>query len=76
MMSDLSNYQRQYSPDGLYFLFQFEGFDVISVLKNAIEYSFELLKCLLKMANQGFQIYSDTDSSESSSSRQLIETTF
>ena len=28
-----SNYHRECSPDGFYSLFQFEGFDVISVLK-------------------------------------------
>ena len=40
MMSDPSKYHREYSADGSYSLFQFEGSDVISVLKNSIEYSF------------------------------------
>ena len=31
MTSDLSNYLREYSPDGSYSLFQFERSDVISV---------------------------------------------
>ena len=31
-----------------YSLFQFQGSDVISVLKNSIEYSFMFFKCLLK----------------------------
>ena len=33
-MSDPLNYHREYSPYGLYSLFQFEGSNVISVLKN------------------------------------------
>ena len=40
MTSDPSNYHREYSPYGSYSLFQIEGSDVISVLKNSIEYSF------------------------------------
>ena len=47
MTSDPSNYHREYSPYGSYSLFQFEGSDVISVLKNSIEYSFVFFKCLL-----------------------------
>ena len=43
----LSNYHREYSPGGSYSLFQFERSDVISVLKNSIEYSFVFFKCLL-----------------------------
>ena len=43
MMSDTSNYHREYSPYGSYFLFQFEGSDVISVIKNSIECSFVFL---------------------------------
>ena len=39
MTSDPSNYHREYSLYGSYSLFQFEGSDVISVLKNSIEYS-------------------------------------
>ena len=35
-------------PHGSYSLFQFEGSDVISVLKNSIEYSFMFFKCLSK----------------------------
>ena len=34
-------------PYGEYSLFQFEGSDVISVLKNSIEYNFVFFKCLL-----------------------------
>ena len=47
MTSDPSNYHREYSPYGSYSLFQFEGSDVISVLKNSIEYSFVFFKCLV-----------------------------
>ena len=47
MTSDLSNYHREYLPYGSYSLFQFERSDVISVLKNSIEYSFVFFKCLL-----------------------------
>ena len=47
MTSDLSNYHREYSPYGSYSLFLFERSDVISVLKNSIEYSFVFFKCLL-----------------------------
>ena len=46
MTSDLSNYHREYSPDGSYSLFQFERSEAISVLKNSIEYSFVFFKCL------------------------------
>ena len=35
MTSDPSDYHREYSPYGSYSLFQFEGYDVISVLKRA-----------------------------------------
>ena len=48
MTSDLSNYHREYSPYRSYSLFQLEGSEVISVLKNSIEYSFVFFKCLLK----------------------------
>ena len=44
MTSDPSNYHREYSPYGSYSLFQFEGSDVLSVLKNSIEYSFVFFK--------------------------------
>ena len=47
MTSDPSNYHRECSPYGSYSLFQFEGSDVISVLKNSIEYSFVFFKCLI-----------------------------
>ena len=47
MTSDPSNYHREYSPYGSYSLFQFEGSDVISILKNSIEYSFVFFKRLL-----------------------------
>ena len=47
MTSDPSNYHGEYSPYGSYSLFQFEGFDIISVLKNSIEYSFVFFKCLI-----------------------------
>ena len=40
------NYHREYSPDGSYSLFQFEGSDVISVLKSSVEYSSVFFKCL------------------------------
>ena len=49
MMSDPSNYHREYSSYGSYSLFQLEGSDVISVLKNSIEYSFVFFKCLVKI---------------------------
>ena len=54
IMSDPSNYHRDYSPYGSYSLFQFEGSDVISVLKNSIEYSFVFFNCFLvfKMVNR------------------------
>ena len=45
-MSDPSNYHREYLPYGSYSLFQFERSDVISVLKNSIEYSSVFFKCL------------------------------
>ena len=48
MTSDPSNYHREYSPYSSYSLFQFEGSDVISGLKNTIEYNFVFFKCLLK----------------------------
>ena len=47
MKSHLSNYHREDPPYGSYSLFQFERSDVISVLKNSIEYSFVFFKCLL-----------------------------
>ena len=47
MASDPSDYQREFSPYGSYSLCQFEGSDIISVLKNSIEYSFVFLKLLL-----------------------------
>ena len=43
MTSDTSNYHREYSPYGSYSLFQFEGSDVISVLKNSIRVQFCVL---------------------------------
>ena len=48
MMSYLSNYHREYSSYGSYSLLQIERSDVISVLKNSIEYSFVFFKCLGK----------------------------
>ena len=48
MTSDLSNYRREYLSDGSYSLFQFERSDIIPVLKNSIEYSFEFFKCLFE----------------------------
>ena len=45
MTSDPSNYHREYSPYGSFSLFEFEGSDLISVLKNSIEYSFVFFKC-------------------------------
>ena len=50
MTSDPSNYHREHSPYGSYSLFQFEISDVISVLKNSIEYSFVFFKCLSSKA--------------------------
>ena len=47
MTSDPSDYHREYSPYGSYPLFQFEGSDAFSVLKNSIEYSFVFFKCLI-----------------------------
>ena len=41
-----------YSPYGSYSLFQFEGSDIISVLKNSIEYSFVFFKCLIRKLNE------------------------
>ena len=58
MTSDPSNYHREYSPYGSYSLFQFEGSDVISVLKNSIEYSFVFLKCLFVVLLTSSQIIS------------------
>ena len=46
MTSDPSNYRREYSPYGSYSLFQFERSDVVSVLKNSIEYGFVFFKCI------------------------------
>ena len=45
MTSDHSNY---HSHDGSYSLFQFEESDVISVLKNSIEWSFVFFNCFVK----------------------------
>ena len=39
MTSDPSDNNREYLPSGSYSLFQFEESDVISILKNSIEYS-------------------------------------
>ena len=50
MTSDPSSYHREYLPQGWHSLFQFEGSDVISVLRNSIEYSFVFFKCLLKIS--------------------------
>ena len=47
MTSDTSNYHRKHSH-GQYSLFQFEGSDVIYVLRNSVEYSFVFFKCLLR----------------------------
>ena len=52
MTSDPSNYHKEYSPYGSYSLSQFEGSDVISVLKNSIEYSFVFFECLLMQYNK------------------------
>ena len=41
-------------PYGSYSLFQFDGSDVISVLKNSTEYSFVFFKCSLKIKPKGF----------------------
>ena len=38
--------------DGLYSLFQFEGSDVIFVLKSSIEYSFVFFKCLFSQKSR------------------------
>ena len=46
MTSDSSDYHRECSSYASYSLFQFEGSDVISVLKNSTEYSFVFFKCL------------------------------
>ena len=51
MTPDPSNYHREYSPHGSYSLFQFEGTDVISVLKNSIENNPVFFKCLLHKKN-------------------------
>ena len=48
MTSDPSNYDREYSPYGSYSLYQFEGSDVIPLLKNSMEYSFVFFMCLIK----------------------------
>ena len=48
MTSDTSSYNREYSADGSYSLFQFEGSDVISILRNLIEYSFVFFERSLK----------------------------
>ena len=58
MTSDLSNYHREYSPYGSYSLFQFEISDVISVLKNSIEYSFVFFKRLVVLACK--QVFTET----------------
>ena len=49
MTSDLSNFHRECSPYCSYSLFHFERSDVISVLKNSIEYSFVFFKCLVDL---------------------------
>ena len=41
MTSDPSNYHREYSPYGSYSLFQFEGSDVISVLKKEGQFEYQ-----------------------------------
>ena len=46
IMSDHSNYQREYSPDGSFSPFELERSDVIPVLKNSLQYSFVFFKCL------------------------------
>ena len=55
-----SNYHREYSPEGLYSLFRFGRSDVISVLKNSIEYSFVffnwLIECYMKTFFVGITI--------------------
>ena len=48
MTSDPSNYHREYSTYSSNSVFQFEGSDVISVLKNSVEYSFVFFKYLFK----------------------------
>ena len=48
MTSEPSNYHRKYSPDGSHSPFQSEISDVISVLKNSIEYSFAFFKVQIK----------------------------
>ena len=52
MTSDPSDYHREYSLNGLYFLFQFDRSYVISVLKNSLEYSFVFVKCLIETCLQ------------------------
>ena len=47
MTSDTSNYHRKHSHCQ-YSLFQFEGSDVMYVLRNSVEYSFLFFKCLLR----------------------------
>ena len=47
MTTDPSNYHREYSPYGSYSLSQFQGSDVISVLKNWTEYSFVFFNHIL-----------------------------
>ena len=49
MMSDPSNYHKEYSPYGTHSLFQFEGSDVMSVPKISIEYSSVFFKCLFRL---------------------------
>ena len=51
MTSDPSDYHIEYLPDGSYSLFQFERSDVISILKNSIEYSFVFFKCSTVIAS-------------------------
>ena len=43
MTSDSSKYHREYSPYGSYSPFHFEGSDVITVLKNSLEYNITYL---------------------------------
>ena len=62
MTSDQSNYHRGYSPDGLYSLFQFEGSDVISVLKKLNR---DCIECLLVQIAITFETLLFTDPCQS-----------
>ena len=46
MTSDLSNKNQEYELSRVYYLWYFEGPDVISVLKNLVEHSFVFLSVL------------------------------